>query len=134
MPETGAHFEPVSALMTFDQILRFVAAAVPLGVRKLRLTGGEPLMRPKLPNLVAALSRFTDIRDLALTTNGLLLAEAAEPLHDAGLRRLNVHLDTLDRERFREISRRDDLPRVMARYGSFHEGRLQGNQAERSRY
>ena len=79
MPETGAHFEPLSALMSFEQIVRFVAAALPLGIRKIRLTGGEPLMRPKLPDLVAALSGFPEIRDLAVTTNGVLLREAAKP-------------------------------------------------------
>ena len=68
-----------------------------LGIRKVRLTGGEPLMRPKLPDLVSQLSSLVDIRDLALTTNGVLLAQHAKSLYDAGLRRLNVHLDTLDR-------------------------------------
>ncbi len=114
MPETGAEFAKAADLLTFDEIERFVRVAVPLGIRKIRLTGGEPLMRPKLPDLVAKLSAFHDVRDLALTTNGVLLAEAAQPLHDAGLRRLNIHLDTLDRERFRQITRRDDFARVMA--------------------
>ncbi len=114
MPETGAVFAKASDLLTFDEIERFARVAVPLGIRKIRLTGGEPLMRPKLPELVAKLSALGQVRDLALTTNGVLLAEAAQPLHDAGLRRLNVHLDTLDRARFRQISRRDDLARVMA--------------------
>ena len=70
-------------------------------------------MRRKLPDLVAKLSAIEGIRDLALTTNGVLLAEAAQSLHDDGLRRLNVHLDTLDRGRFRQITRRDDLARVL---------------------
>jgi cyclic pyranopterin phosphate synthase len=114
MPETGAAFTKPSELLSFDEITRFVSAAVPLGVRKIRLTGGEPLMRPKLPDLVAKISAFEGLVDLALTTNGVLLTESAKPLHDAGLRRLNIHLDTLDRARFRQITRRDDLPRVMA--------------------
>jgi cyclic pyranopterin phosphate synthase len=114
MPEAGAKFAPSSSLLSFEQITKFVAAALPLGINKIRLTGGEPLMRPRLPALVAALSRFPAIRDLALTSNGVLLADAAQPLFDAGLRRLNVHLDTLDRERFRQIARRDDFGRVMA--------------------
>ena len=114
MPETGATFAKASDLLSFDEMTRFVSAAVPLGIHKLRLTGGEPLLRPKLPDLVAKLSAIVGIRDLALTTNGVLLAEAAQPLHNAGLRRLNIHLDTLDRERFRHISRRDDLSRVLA--------------------
>jgi cyclic pyranopterin phosphate synthase len=114
MPETGAEFAPISSLLSFEQITKFVSAALQLGINKIRLTGGEPLLRPKLPNLVAALSDFPAIRDLALTTNGVLLADAAKPLFDAGLRRLNIHLDTLDRERFRQITRRDDFGRVMA--------------------
>ena len=114
MPETGATFAKASELLSFDEIERFVQVATSIGIRKVRLTGGEPLMRPKLPDLVAKLSSITAIRDLALTTNAVLLAEAAKPLHDAGLRRLNIHLDTLDRERFRQITRRNDFGRVMA--------------------
>jgi len=114
MPETGAEFVKASTLLSFAEIERFASTAVSLGIRKIRLTGGEPLLRPKLPDLVAKLSALPQVRDLALTTNGVLLADAAKPLHDAGLRRLNIHLDTLDRERFRQISRRDDLGRVMA--------------------
>jgi GTP 3',8-cyclase len=113
MPEQGAEFAPVSSLLSFQQIVRFVSTAIPLGIRKIRLTGGEPLLRPKLPDLIGAISGFA-LRDLALTTNGVLLAGAAQALYDAGLRRLNVHLDTLDRERFRTITRRDDLHRVLA--------------------
>ena len=114
MPEQGGEFMGISSLLSFEQITRFVRTAVPLGIRKIRLTGGEPLMRPKLPDLVASLTQIGGIRDLALTTNAVLLENAAQPLFDAGLRRLNVHLDTLDRERFRTITRRDDLPRVLA--------------------
>ncbi len=113
MPETGATFTKAADLLTFDEIERFVSVAVPLGIQKIRLTGGEPLMRPHLPKLIAKLSAIPGIRDLALTTNAVLLAEAAQTLHDAGLRRLNIHLDTLDRERFRHITRRDDLSRVL---------------------
>jgi cyclic pyranopterin phosphate synthase len=114
MPETGAEFAKASDLLSFDEIERFVSVAVPLGIRKIRLTGGEPLLRPKLPDLVAKMSAISQVRDLALTTNGVLLAGAAKLLYEAGLRRLNIHLDTLDRERFRQITRRDDLGRVMA--------------------
>ena len=113
MPETGATFAKAADLLSFDEIERFVTTAVPLGVHKIRLTGGEPLMRPRLSDLIAKLSAIPGIRDLALTTNGVLLADAAEALHAAGLRRLNIHLDTLDRERFRQITRRDDLSRVL---------------------
>jgi cyclic pyranopterin phosphate synthase len=113
MPESGGTFTKASDLLSFEEITRFVAVAAPLGIHKIRLTGGEPLLRRKLPDLVAKLGSIEKIRDLALTTNGVLLAEAAQSLHDAGLRRLNVHLDTLDRERFRQITRRDDLSRVL---------------------
>ena len=114
MPEQGAEFAALSKLLSFPEIERFVRTAVSLGIRKIRLTGGEPLLRPKLPELISVFSEIAGIKDLALTTNGVLLAGAAERLFQAGLRRLNIHLDTLDRERFRTITRRDDLPKVMA--------------------
>jgi cyclic pyranopterin phosphate synthase len=114
MPERGAEFAPLRSLLSLDQIARFVSAALPLGISKIRLTGGEPLLRPKLPRLIEALAPLPGIRDLALTTNGVQLASAATSLYAAGLRRLNIHLDTLDRERFRAITRRDDLDRVLA--------------------
>jgi cyclic pyranopterin phosphate synthase len=114
MPETGVTFVPKREILSFEEIERFVRVAAGLGVRKLRLTGGEPLLRRDLPVLVEKLVRVPGIEDIALTTNGVLLAEQARPLFDAGLRRINVHLDTLDRERFRTITRRDDFARVMA--------------------
>ena len=113
MPEDGVKFQPRKEILTFEEIERFVRIAVTLGVRKLRLTGGEPLLRKDLAQLIHRLSAIEGIQDLALTTNGVLLAEQAQELYDAGLRRLNIHLDTLDRERFREITRRDDFGRVM---------------------
>lgn len=113
MPETGGEFEPASKLLKFEEIGRFLTVAVPLGIDKVRLTGGEPLLRPRLGELIASVVAMPGVREVALTTNAVLLAEQAKPLHDAGLRRLNVHLDTLDRERFRKITRRDDFLRVM---------------------
>ncbi|MFZ0595219.1 MAG: GTP 3',8-cyclase MoaA [Bryobacteraceae bacterium] len=113
MPEDASDFAPVKRILTFDQIVRFVQAAQELGIRKVRLTGGEPLLRRNLPDLIARLCGC-GLEDLALTTNAVLLSRFARALHDAGLRRLNIHLDTLDRGRFREISRRDDLDRVVA--------------------
>lgn len=106
-------FEPVSKLLSFPEIIHFAKVAASLGFRKLRLTGGEPLLRPQLPELVAGLSALQGIEDLALTTNAVLLARYARPLFEAGLRRLNVHLDTLDRDRFQKITRRDDLAKVL---------------------
>src|SRR5882724_10287532 len=113
MPEDGVKFQPREEILSFEEIERFVRVAVSLGVRKLRVTGGEPLLRKGLAKLIQRLNSIEGIQDLALTTNGVLLAEQAQDLYDAGLRRLNVHLDTLDRERFKLITRRDDFDRVM---------------------
>jgi len=113
MPEADVKFQPREQLLTFEEIERFVRVAVTLGVRKLRLTGGEPLVRKDLAKLVRKLAAIEGIEELALTTNGVLLAAQAKDLYDAGLRRINVHLDTLDRERFKTITRRDDLERVL---------------------
>ncbi len=100
-------------LLSFEEIARFVRAAAPLGIDKVRLTGGEPLMRRDLPRLVRLLNEVEGIRDIGLTTNGLLLADQAQALHDAGLRRINVSLDTLDPGRFRQLTRRDGLEKVI---------------------
>ena len=113
MPESGVEFVERSEILHFEEIERFVRVAVGLGVTKLRVTGGEPLVRRDLPVLIRHLAAIPGISDLALTTNGVLLPELAAPLYDAGLRRLNVHLDTLDRARFQTITRRDDLTRVL---------------------
>jgi GTP 3',8-cyclase len=114
MPETGVEFVPRQDILSFEEIERFVRIAVGLGIDKVRVTGGEPLVRKDLPVLIRRLAAIPGIRDLALTTNGVLLGEMAQPLYDAGLRRLNIHVDTLDRERFRQITRRDDLDKVLA--------------------
>ena len=113
MPESEVRFERRAEILDFEEIERFARIAATLGITKLRVTGGEPLVRRDLPVLVRRLAAIPGIRDLALTTNGVLLPEFAEPLYDAGLRRINVHIDTLDRERFTQITRRDDLGRVL---------------------
>ncbi len=114
MPEKDVQFVPRSEVLGYEEIERFARVAVGLGVRKVRITGGEPLVRRDLPVLVRRLAAMPGIEDLALTTNGVLLEDMAGPLYEAGLRRINVHLDTLDRERFLKISRRDELGRVLA--------------------
>jgi cyclic pyranopterin phosphate synthase len=113
MPETDVRFGPREELLTFEEIERVVRVAVGLGVRKLRITGGEPLVRKGLARLVERLWSIKGIEDIALTTNGVLLAQQAADLYQAGLRRINVHLDTLDRARFLHITRRDELDRVL---------------------
>ena len=90
------------------------ASPAPLGIDKIRLTGGEPLMRRDLARLVALLAAVPGIKDIGLTTNGILLAEHAQPLYDAGLRRINVSLDALSPERFRQLARRDGVDKVLA--------------------
>jgi len=114
MPETGVQFMQRNEILSFEEIERFVRVAVCLGITKLRVTGGEPLVRRDLPVLIRKLIAIPGIRDLALTTNAVLLEEMAEPLYEAGLRRINIHLDTLDPERFKQITRRDDLSKVLA--------------------
>jgi cyclic pyranopterin phosphate synthase len=113
MPEEVVFLDR-SELLTFEEITRFVRVAAPLGIDKLRLTGGEPLLRRDLPRLVRMVADVPGIKDVGLTTNGLLLANQAQALFDAGLRRINVSLDTLDPGRFREVSRRDGLEHVLA--------------------
>jgi cyclic pyranopterin phosphate synthase len=113
MPEEDVQYVVRDEILTFEEIERFVRVAVSLGVTKLRITGGEPLVRRDLPVLIRKLANLEGVRDIALTTNGVLLAKHAEALYEAGLRRLNVHLDTLDRERFKHITRRDELDRVL---------------------
>jgi GTP 3',8-cyclase len=113
MPETDVKFVGRGEILDFEEIERFARIAAGLGITKLRLTGGEPLLRRDLPVLVRRLAAIPGIRDLALTTNGVLLPSLAKPLYDAGLRRINVHIDTLDRARFQKITRRDDLPKVL---------------------
>ena len=115
MPEVGAVFAPRERLLTFEEIHRLATILVGrCGVRDIRLTGGEPLVRRDLPILIQMLADLEGLEDLSLTTNGILLTEHAEALRRAGLRRLNISLDTLDAETFRKISRRDELSRVIA--------------------
>jgi cyclic pyranopterin phosphate synthase len=113
MPEEGAVFADRKEILSFEEIEHFVRVATTVGITKLRLTGGEPLVRRDLAKLIERLAGIPGIKDLALTTNAVLLADQAKDFYAAGLRRLNIHLDTLDRERFRQITRRDDLPRVL---------------------
>lgn len=112
MPEEVT-FLPREHLLSFEEITQFVRVMVSLGIDKVRLTGGEPLMRRDLHKLVKMIADLPGIADVGLTTNGLLLAQQAKALRDAGLERLNVSLDTLDPGRFRELSRRDGLDKVI---------------------
>jgi len=109
-----AVFKPREELLTFEEIARVAGVAARLGIRTLRLTGGEPLLRRDLPELVRQLVAVPGIDEVAVTTNGLLLAEQAAELRDAGLARLNVSLDSLGEAGFERIARRPGLDRVLA--------------------
>lgn len=112
MPE-DVTFMDKAEMLTFEEVTRFTRVAVSLGIDKIRLTGGEPLMRRDLSTLVRMLAGIEGVRDIGLTTNGLLLADQAQALYEAGLRRINVSLDTLSPERFYQLARRPGLDRVL---------------------
>lgn len=114
MPEQGLPWMKNSDILTYDEYERLVRAFAPLGLQKVRITGGEPLVRPHTAQLVAKLKAVPGIRDISLSTNAVLLADQARELAAAGLNRVNISLDTLRPDRFREIARRDGLDKVMA--------------------
>jgi cyclic pyranopterin phosphate synthase len=114
MPEPDYVWLPREDILHFEEIEQLVDLFLDLGVEKVRLTGGEPLLRRDVADLVSRLSARPRIRDLAMTTNGVLLAGAAADLKRAGLHRITVSLDTLDRERFQRLARFDELERVKA--------------------
>jgi cyclic pyranopterin phosphate synthase len=114
MPEADYAWLPRENILRFEEMVRLVDAFADLGVDRVRLTGGEPLLRRDLPELVAMLAAGGRLRDLAMTSNGVLLAESARALRAAGLGRMTVSLDTLDPERFRALTRMDTLGRVLA--------------------
>ena len=114
MPAENVRFKPRHELLSFEEIEQFVRVVARMGVDKIRLTGGEPLVRHDLPLLVKKIAQVPGIREIALTTNGILLAEQAQALKDTGLKRLNISLDGLNRETFFKISRREGLEQVLA--------------------
>lgn len=105
--------KPRSEILTFEEIERLTRIALGLGIQKIRLTGGEPLLRKDIEKLIARLSVLAGLRDLALTTNGFLFAKKAEALRAAGLRRVSFSMDSLDRDNFRKITGRDGLQEVL---------------------
>ena len=107
-------WQPRSKILTFEEIERIVRIALNLGVQKIRLTGGEPLLRQELELLVARLGRIDAIHDLAITTNGFLFPKKGKALRDAGLRRVSFSLDSLDADNFKRITGRDGLSEVLA--------------------
>ena len=113
MPEEGIQYLPKQELLTYEEMLRLTAVLAGLGVRKVRLTGGEPFVRRDLVPFMERLADLPGIDDISLTTNGVLTAPHVPALARLGVKAVNLSLDTLDRARFASITRRDELPRVM---------------------
>jgi GTP 3',8-cyclase len=114
MPAEGIEWLPRGDILSFEEIERLVMLAVGLGIEDVRLTGGEPLVRRDLPRLIGMLATIEGLRDLSLTTNGFLLERHADALVAAGIQRVNVSIDSLARDRFFRVTRRDSLERVLA--------------------
>ncbi len=113
MPEEGVILQPHSSILTFDEIVSFVKVAVSMGIDKVRITGGEPLVRKGIVDLVAMISAIDGIKDLAMTTNATYLRKYAFELVNAGLQRVNISLDTLDPEKYRQITRGGDIEETL---------------------
>ncbi len=113
MPPEGIDLVRPENILRYEELTRIARLAISNGITRIRITGGEPLVRKGIVDFIAELGRIDGLKDLTLTTNGVLLKEYAEPLKEAGLRRVNVSLDSLKRERFRNITRGDLLSRVI---------------------
>lgn len=113
MPEEGIDFVPHSEILSYEELLRFVRLSVSEGIKKVRITGGEPLVRKGIIDFLTRLNSQNSLRDISITTNGVLLREFAKPLKMAGINRINISLDTLREERFISITRRNYFNEVM---------------------
>lgn len=113
MPEEGIRLLKHSDILTFEEIIEVVKYGISLGINKVRITGGEPLVRKGIINLVEMIAAMSGIEDLAMTTNGVLLEEYAVKLKNAGLKRVNISLDTIDKIKFEEITRRNALDKIL---------------------
>jgi cyclic pyranopterin phosphate synthase len=112
MPKEGLQWQPRADQLSVDEIVRIVESAAQGGVKRVRLTGGEPLVHPHIVEIVRRIASIPNIEEVSLTTNAMLLERLAQPLADAGLTRLNISLDTLDRDKFRRITRGGEIDRV----------------------
>lgn len=114
MPEEGIpNLLPHDEILSYEEILKIVEVALDLGIRKIRITGGEPLLRKGIVNFIERLAKIDSIKDIGMTTNGILLKEFAKPLYDAGLKRVNISLDSLDENKFRAITRVGSIKNVL---------------------
>ena len=113
MPKEGVKPKPRSDILTYQEIEFFARCAASVGISKIRLTGGEPLVRKGIAKLVCGLSHIPNLEDISLTTNGILLKDRAEALADAGLGRVNISLDSLEPEVYRRLTRGGDVEKVL---------------------
>ena len=125
MPEEGIQYMPKHELLSYEEMLRLTGLLASLGVRKVRLTGGEPFVRRDLVPFMERLAQVPGINDISLTTNGVLTAPHVPALARLGVKAVNLSLDTLDRERFFQITRRDELPRVLETFHALLEAGIQ---------
>lgn len=114
MPEDGVCMVKHSDILTYEEIQQVVAVSVPLGIDKIRLTGGEPLVRKDIVELVRMIADVNGVKDMSITTNGILLEKFAKSLAEAGLHRVNISLDTMDPEKFSQITRGGDIRKLFA--------------------
>jgi len=113
MPEEGIKYLPQKELLTFDEILRIVSLTARMGISKIRLTGGEPFVRPDLMDLIRAIVKINGVHELHITTNGILTASHIPELKDLGIKSVNLSLDTLNADRFKAITRRDEFQKTV---------------------
>ena len=113
MPEEGIESIPHDEILTYDEILRICEIVSELGIRKIKITGGEPLVRKDIVNLIRDIKNIDKIEQVTLTTNGILLHEMLDDLYDAGIDAINISLDTLNKDNFKKITRRDGLEKVL---------------------
>lgn len=113
MPEQGVLKKCHEDVIRFEEVLKIIRAAVPLGIKKIRYTGGEPLILKNISSLISETSKIQQIKDIAITTNGILLYDLADELKEAGLKRVNISLDTLKEDKFSHITRGGDLNKVL---------------------
>lgn len=112
MPKDGLQWQPLAEQLTVDEVIRVVETASSCGVKRVRLTGGEPLVHPHIVEIVRRIASIPEIEEVSLTTNAMMLERLAQPLADVGLRRVNISLDTLDSEKFTRITRGGEIDRV----------------------
>jgi len=112
MPEHGVKLLKHEEILSFDEIVHVAKVAVNMGVDKIRITGGEPLVRRSIVDLIARISKIEGLKDFGMTTNGIVLDKFAQPLADAGLHRVNISLDTLNPEKYKQITRLGDINNV----------------------